>query len=164
MLTEYVKILSGDSSARMLNSEHGKYVQIRVCESSPGDGWYPVEKVLPKPTPEDGEELAYEYNVSNGVARKTYFVVPVGTKLGPRMFSKLKLYAALARAGLWDGLKAWLESQTVDGVNAYVAFSLAQELRDDHPLFAAWYSAAKAQLGVTDAQAEEILQAAEIDE
>lgn len=80
----------------------------------------------------------------------------------PRTFSKLKLYAALSAANLWDVLKAWLEAQTYEGMNAWTAFSLAQELTEDHPMFAAWFSAAKTALGVDDATAEELLDAAAI--
>ena len=75
----------------------------------------------------------------------------------PRTFSKLKLYAALSAANLWDALKAWLEAQTYEGMNAWEAFSLAQELTEDHTMFAKWFSAAKTALGVDDATAEELL-------
>ena len=78
----------------------------------------------------------------------------------PRTFSKLKLYAALAQAGLWDALVAWLNTQTFEGINAYTAFMLAQDLAEDHPMFAQWLALAKAALGVTDEQAEAILAAA----
>ena len=75
----------------------------------------------------------------------------------PRTFSKLKLYAVLSAANLWDALKAWLEAQTYEGMNAWTAFSLAQELTEDHPMVAAWFSAAKTALDVDDATAEELL-------
>ena len=78
----------------------------------------------------------------------------------PRTFSKLKLYAALAQAGLWDPLVAWLNTQTFEGINAYTAFMLAQDLVEDHPMFSQWLIAAKTALGVTDEQAEAILDAA----
>lgn len=78
----------------------------------------------------------------------------------PRTFSKLKLYAALAQAGLWDPLVAWLNTQTFEGINAHTAFMLAQDLVEDHPMFAQWLAAAKAALGVTDEQVEAILAAA----
>ena len=78
----------------------------------------------------------------------------------PRKFSKLKLYAALVEAGHWEHLEYWLKEQTIAGVNGYTAFSLAQDLSDDHPLFSSLYAAAKAALGVTDEEAERILEAA----
>lgn len=81
----------------------------------------------------------------------------------PRTFSKLKLYAALASANLWDPLMAWLAEQTYNGMNAKVAFELAQDLTEDHPLFAQWLAAVKAALNVGDEQAEAILAAAVAD-
>lgn len=78
----------------------------------------------------------------------------------PRKFSKLKLYAALAEAGHWEHFEFWLKEQTIAGVNGYTAFSLAQELSDDHPLFAPLYAAAKTAIGVSDEEAERILEAA----
>ena len=71
--------------------------------------------------------------------------------------AKLKLYAVLSAANLWDALKSWLSAQTYEGINAWTAFSLAQELTEDHPMFAKWFSAAKTALGVDDATAEELL-------
>ena len=75
----------------------------------------------------------------------------------PRTLSPPKLHAALPAAHPWHALKAWLEAQTYEGMNAWEAFSLAQELTEDHPMFAAWFSAAKTALGVDDATAEELL-------
>lgn len=99
--------------------------------------------------------------------RKTIkYVAGIGSDIiaveedAPRTFSKLKLYAALAQANLWEPLVAWLQEQTYDGVNAYTAFMLAQDLAEGHPMFAQWLTAAKTALGVTDEQAEAILAAA----
>lgn len=114
------------------------------------------------PAPPEGKIVsATSYVIADGkcVAIYTYADAPAA----PRTFSKLKLYAALARAGLWDALKSWLEVQTVEGVNAYTAFTLAQELRSDHPLFSEWFAAAKTALKVDDATALAILSAAEAD-
>ena len=88
------------------------------------------------------------------VAVYTYVDAPPAP---PRTFSKLKLYAALSAAGLWDSLKTWLESQTYEGMNAWTAFSLAQDLSEGNAMFGAWFAAAKTALGVTDEQAEAIL-------
>jgi len=76
-----------------------------------------------------------------------------------RTFSKLRLYAALSAIGKWDALRAWLEAQTVNGMNAWTAFSLAQDLSEDNELFGQWLAAAKAALGVDDATAESLLAA-----
>lgn len=80
----------------------------------------------------------------------------------PRRFSKLKLYAALNEAGLWDALDAWLKTLTVGGVSASTAFALAQELSEDYPNWGDYLAAAKSALGVTDEQVAAILSAAEV--
>ena len=123
-------------------------------------GWYRYGIEPPSP-PEGKIVAATSYVIADGkcVAIYTYADAPAA----PRTFSKLKLYAALAQAGLWDALKSWLEVQTVEGVNAYTAFTLAQELRSDHPLFSEWFAAAKTALNVDDATALAILSAAEAD-
>lgn len=79
----------------------------------------------------------------------------------PKTYSKLRLYAALVQAGLWDALRAWLETQTIEGVNAWTAFQLAQDLTSDHPLFSQFLAAAQSALGVDDATVAAILKAAE---
>lgn len=80
----------------------------------------------------------------------------------PKRYSKLRMYAALAQAGLWQPLTQWLAGQTIDGVNAWTAFQLAQDLTSDHPLFAAYLAQAQAALGVDDATVAAILAAAEL--
>ena len=117
-------------------------------------GWYRYG--IEPPCPPPGKAVAAtSYVIADGkcVAIYTYADAPSA----PRTFSKLKLYAALAQAGLWDTLKTWLESQTYEGMNAWTAFSLAQDLSEGNAMFGAWFAAAKTALGVTDEQAEEIL-------
>ena len=97
----------------------------------------------------------------------TKYVAGIGSDViaiddaAPRTFSQLKLYVALATRGLWNSLKSWLEAQNLNGVNAYVAFDKAKELREDHPLFQQWFTAAKSALGISDAEAEAILDESE---
>ena len=76
-----------------------------------------------------------------------------------RTFSKLKLYGALTQAGLWDRFEAWLKDQTINGVNAYTAFSLAQDLNDANEMFKSVVESAKQALGVSDEVVEMILEA-----
>lgn len=79
--------------------------------------------------------------------------------LGKRKFSKLALFVALSKMGVWESVETWLKDQTVEGVNAYTAFMLAQELDESNPFFSTAFAAAKSLLGVTEAQAEELLSA-----
>jgi len=71
---------------------------------------------------------------------------------GRRIFSKLKILAALKEAGKWVLVKAWLEEK------AYYDFYLAaQEFAEDYPLFAEAVAALKEYTGMDDAGVEEIL-------
>lgn len=76
-----------------------------------------------------------------------------------RVFSKLKLFGALTQVGLWDSFEAWLKTQTINGMNAYTAFSLAQDLNDENPLFLSVVESAQRDLGVSDEVVEQILEA-----
>lgn len=80
----------------------------------------------------------------------------------PRKFSKLKLYAVLARMGIWESLVEWMQSQVVDGISVYTAFTLAQDLAEDNEMFAPYLAKAKAALGVDDETLESILANAEV--
>lgn len=79
------------------------------------------------------------------------------------MFSKLKLYGALTQAGLWDSFEAWLKQQTINGMSAYTAFSLAQDLNDANPLFLSVVDQAKTDLQVPDEVVQQILDASILD-
>ena len=127
-------------------------------------GWYRNETHNP-PTPPEGKFVSSKrYAITEDGVRVVAVYKYADIPPRVRIFSKLRLYAALAQAGLWDALKIWLEGQTIDGVNAYTAFSLAQELTDAHPLFTQWYAAAKVALGVDNETAEAILAVSEVNE
>ena len=117
--------------------------------------WLPLDST--KPARDGAYFVSTEYgDLVDGRIVRRYDERPIVAP-PPRTFSKLKLYAVLSAANLWDALKAWLEAQTYEGMNAWEAFSLAQELTEDHPMFAKWFSAAKTALDVDDATAEELL-------
>ena len=82
----------------------------------------------------------------------------------PTKYSKLKLYAAITQLGAWDALKTWLESKTINGVNGWTAFLLAQEISDDHPLFAAMYAEALGVIGLTKEQGDALLSACKLED
>ena len=77
------------------------------------------------------------------------------------VYSKLKMYAVFSKAGHWDALKAWLQTQTVEGVNAWEAFDMCNEVASDNPLFLQWLPVAEAALGVDDATAKALLKQCE---
>ena len=136
-----------------------------------------IETVLGKATVSRLEALASQRRlqsrtVTNGLmictyvqAGRTWTVTnrtfsAVGYVKPPR-YSKLKLYAALSQMGKWDALEAWLKTQTFNGMEAWTAFMLANDLAADHELFSLWLQRAKEALQVDDATAAAILKAAE---
>jgi len=94
------------------------------------------------------------WTVTNRLFSATGYVKP------PR-YSKLKLYVALSQIGKWQALKEWLMTQEVNGLNAWEAFSLAQDLTADNELFNLWLGRAKEVLQVDDETAAQVLKAAE---
>ena len=108
-----------------------------------------------------GTNVVYTFRQGGKVWCETNAVKHVDGTIQPTRYSRLKLYAALAQIGKWDELEAWLKSQTVNGVNAYATFMLANDLRTDHPLFMQYFSAAKKALQIDDVTADAILAAAQ---
>lgn len=96
-----------------------------------------------------------EWSVTNAVKNFTGV-------LAVKRYSRLRVYVACVRLGLWDKLESWLKTQTVDGVNAYTAFMLATELTADNELFIPMLNAAAAALGVDNATIQAVLSASEM--
>ena len=82
----------------------------------------------------------------------------------PRKFSKLKIYGAIAQLGAWEKVKAWLEAKEVDGVNGWTAFTLAQEVSEDHALFAPLAEEARQLIGLDEAAFEALLSSCVLEE
>ena len=96
-----------------------------------------------------------EWTVTNAVKNFTGV-------LAVKKYSRLKVYVACVQMGLWERLEAWLKTQNVNGVNAYTAFMLANELTADNELFIPMMQAAKTALGVDDATIQAVLAVAEM--
>lgn len=162
-MTEYVKILSGATSARMSNSERLKYVRLAWAESSPGDGWWPVEKVRPKPIPAEGEELAYTYTVDAGVARKEYFLVPRGSRVGPRRWTRFAIKGALADAHLLPAAKEFLATFEIKpgytALEAITDVNFVEEGYGGDELWNALLNGAAQALGKTRAEVDAFMDA-----
>lgn len=94
------------------------------------------------------------WTVTNQLFSATGYVKP------PR-YSKLKLYVALSQIGKWQTFKEWLMTQEVNGLNAWEAFSLAQDLTADNELFNLWLDRAKEALQVDNETTAQVLKAAE---
>jgi len=101
--------------------------------------------------------VGYDYDsaTSGQRIRRTYRIETVTP--APRRFSKLKVYGTIAQIGAWDAVETWLRGKNINGINGWMAFQLAQEISEDHPMFAPLAEEAKALLGLTDAQFDAIL-------
>ena len=72
----------------------------------------------------------------------------------PRTFSKLRIVAALSKAGVWDAVKQLLIER-----GYYDLFLAAQDFRDDNEDFKNGKTALQTALGWTDEQVEAVLAA-----
>lgn len=78
---------------------------------------------------------------------------------GIKTYSKLRLCLALADIGKLDAFKAWLAASGYEFL-----WNAAQDLASDNAMFAAGVEAVKSALALTDAEADDVLAAAEITE
>lgn len=162
---EFGKIISGATRVKCNVYEFPKYIDIVFAETCP-DGYLPVEKVLPKPEVPDGKWLAFVYTNTGTALRKEYFLVDAGESAfeAVRKFSKLKIYGAITQLGAWGQVQSWLETKDVGGLNGWMAFQLAQEISEDHPMFAPLSEDARVMLGLTKEQFDSLLAQCVLDE
>ncbi|MBQ6139926.1 MAG: hypothetical protein IJI54_01480 [Kiritimatiellae bacterium] len=115
-------------------------------------GWKRI--VDERPAPEDGctvEVSGWDERADSIV--RIYKQVPDEPTPGkPRVFSKLKLVAALKEADKWVLVKTWIEER---GLWDY--YLAAQNFREDNPMFSDALAAIKAYARMTDEDAEAIL-------
>lgn len=146
-----------------LTGEDGRVTISPTAEMYAAAGYLPVEDT--PPSPPEGMTVSGRKWATDGVrCFEEYTYSPVVDEPHVHRYSKLKLYAALSAAGLWDRLTAYLDGVTVEGMNARVAFDLANELNDAHPMFASMLAQVQTALGVSDGQVAAILAEAEVDE
>ena len=115
-------------------------------------GFFPL--IVPV-QPEPREGYHYEPRYENAGDRIVQSWVEVADPPAPpRVFSKRKLYRALAAAEVWAGAKAYMEQAGV-----WEDWEYATTLDEDDPLLVAAVGALKTQLGLADEQVEAILAA-----
>lgn len=126
-------------------------------------GAYPFTDERPA-TDETHYAVGTKYaDIVDGVAVRRYEVrerPPVVNR-----YEKVRLYVGLVRIGKWAAFEEWAAEQTIPegdyaGVNLLTAFNCVVVIRDDHPLFAHYYGAIKTALGIDDATAQAVLDAA----
>lgn len=136
----------------------GEWVRVTetVSETEANSVGYKMMEDCPPPCDSNHYAVATGWAETNRIYR-VYEVREVPPP-PPRKFSKLKIYGAIValpeRNGetAWNTVHAWLEAKTINGVNGWMAFQLAQEISEDHPLFAPLANEAQALLVLTDEQ------------
>lgn len=114
-------------------------------------GYLPVVDEAPAGVPQGKHAEAGAWEEADGAIRRVYAVVD-DPPPPPRTFSKLKCVAALAEAGVWPEVKAWLDS-----AGLYDLYLAAQDFAEDNEYFVQGLSALKPALGWTDGQVEALL-------
>jgi hypothetical protein len=130
--------------------------------------------VVCNPTPAQYEAAGYKRVIdSPPTTDAAHYAVPIGwAEIGgeivrqyevrayppppPRVFSKLRIVAALTSAGVWDSVKQLLIERSL-----YDLFLAAQDFAEDNEFFAQGRTALQSDLGWTDEQVEAVLAAAE---
>lgn len=153
----YGRIKSGNRETYAVAATIRKFVDIYTTEA---DGCLEIVNDNEKPSLDEGQKLLYRFAAGeDGRLHKTYFAVDARDRRGelPRVFSKLKIYGSIAKIGAWQTIRSWLESKDVDGINGWEAFQLAQDVSEDHPLFAPLAEEARQLLGLSAEQFDSIL-------
>ena len=153
MNTKYGRLVGGRIEYAPNALETADGVKMNPSEASYlAAGWKKVVDV--KPTAEAGHRVEVSgWREDADTLTCVYKVVPgVAPAAGPRVFSKLKLVAALKAADKWVLVKTWIEERGY--CDFYVA---AQNFREDNPLFKEALAAIKGYARMTNEQAETIL-------
>ena len=175
MNTKYGRLKNGQIEYAPVSLDTGDGVKMNPSEASYlAAGWKKVVDVMPTVEAghravvsgwrEDADTLTCVYKV---VAGET----PVASA---RVFSKLKLVAALKEADKWVLVKTWIEERGyydyykeadkwvlvktwIEERGYYDYYVAAQNFREDNPLFTEALAAIKGYARMTDEQAEAIL-------
>lgn len=115
-------------------------------------GWLPIVDERPTDPAPDGYHYAPTgWNEAEGAIRRVYALVE-DPPPHPRVFSKLKVVAALTREGVWPQVKAWIEE-----AGLYDLYLAAQDFAEDNEYFTSGRAALAAALSWSDEQVEALL-------
>ena len=131
----------------------GNPTEAQYAAASDGP-WFPV--VDAPPTTPAREGCHYEagaYELVDGKYVRCYAEL-ADPPPPPRVFSKLKIVAALMEAGVWAQVKAYITE-----AGLYDLYLAAQDFKEDNPYFLRGKAALQTALGWTDEQVEAVLAA-----
>ena len=114
-------------------------------------GWKFLDLQPPVDPPPEGREYRITgYTETATDIQAVFKLVPVVSP--PRTFSKLRLVTALTERNLWPAIRDWLEE-----TGYYDLFAAAQDIREDHPQFAAALAAIRTRFSLTPDQIAAVL-------
>lgn len=120
-------------------------------------GW--LKNAILPPSPKEGMVVASKtYKAQGDEVLAVYEYAQAPEPIAkPKLYSRLSIYVAMTKLGIWDSIKTWLEQKTINGLNGWMAFQLAQEISSDHPLFIPLTTEARQLLGMTEEQFSRIM-------
>ena len=128
---------------------------VAQCAAANPPAYPQADPIPPAPPPPEGKvAVADGYTLVDGAWVPAYRFEDAP----PRRFSKLRIVAALMAADVWPQVKSFIEAQGL-----YDLYLAAQDFAEDNAYFVQGRAALQAELGWTDAQTEQVLQAATVE-
>jgi hypothetical protein len=119
---------------------------------------YPKGEDAPLPEPQEGKVVEYGgYALGEDSKWHRQWTLVDAPPKPPRTFSKLKIVAALTRAGVWTQVK-----QYIIDANLYDLYLAAQDFAEDNEYFVQGKTSLQTALGWTDEQVEAVLSQSEV--
>lgn len=147
----YGKIKDGRFRRAPARLKEGSVIILKPsAEKYASQGWKPV--VDEKPATDAAHRAVPTGWRENGGRIERVYEIREAPPPPPRVFSKLKVVAALTDAGVWPQVKAWIEEH-----GFYDLYLAAQEFAEDNEWFAQGLAALKPVVGWTDEQVEALL-------
>ena len=143
----YIVTIDG---AKIVNPKAAQYASLRDA--------YPKGEDAPMPEPQEGKVVEYGgYALGDDSKWHKQWTLVDAPPPPPRTFSKLRIVAALTKAGVWSQVKAYIEQ-----AGLYDLYLAAQDFREDNEYFTQGKTALQTALGWTDAQVEDVLKEATV--
>ena len=154
MNRNYGKIIGGEVeyAPAKITMDDGTVISNPSAETYLAAGWKNIVDEPPAAEPGHTVQVSGWDETADSIVRIYKQVPDEATQDKARVFSKLKLVAALKEADKWVLVKTWIEER---GYWDY--YLAAHNFREDNPLFAEALAAIKNYARMSDADAEAIL-------
>ena len=146
VLTQEPRYIVTIDGRKIVNPTAEQYASLRDA--------YPKGEDAPLPEPQECKVVeygGYALGETDQLWHKQWALVDAPPPT-PRTFSKLRIVAALTKAGVWPQVKAYIEQ-----AGLYDLYLAAQDFREDNEYFTQGKTALQTALGWTDEQVEAVL-------